>query len=129
MNKSDKLRLNSFFNKVQNEDEHWYYEDVYFFGNTQSVLNARIVLVKKDIDLARRLDLILSENLNLTSDIYSFEKIRFNFMHNLIEYIFTQNNAKILRQFEFLQFENLIDLESGFRTAYDQVNEIYFHKD
>lgn len=27
MNKSDKLRLNSFFNKVQNEDEHWYYED------------------------------------------------------------------------------------------------------
>jgi hypothetical protein len=25
--------------------------------------------------------------------------------------------------------ENLIDLESGFRTAYDQVNEIYFHKD
>lgn len=164
MNKSDKLRLNSFFNKVQNEDEHWYYEDVYFFGNTQSVLNARkiyelayslnyyakghstsnkewttavlntlinalFVLVKKDIDLARRLDLILSENLNLTSDIYSFEKIRFNFMHNLIEYIFTQNNAKILRQFEFLQFENLIDLESGFRTAYDQVNEIYFHKD
>ena len=105
MNKSDKLRLNSFFNKVQNEDEHWYYEDVYFFGNTQSVLNARkiyelayslnyyakghstsnkewttavlntlinalFVLVKKDIDLARRLDLILSENLNLTSDIY-----------------------------------------------------------
>lgn len=164
MNKSDKLRLNSFFNKVQNEDEHWYYEDVYFFGNTQSVLNARkiyelayslnyyakghstsnkewttavlntlinalFVLVKKDIDLVRRLDLILSENLNLTSDIYSFEKIRFNFMHNLIEYIFTQNNAKILRQFEFLQFENLIDLESGFRTAYDQVNEIYFHKD
>ena len=51
-----------------------------------TLINALFVLVKKDIDLARRLDLILSENLNLTSDIYSFEKIRFNFMHNLIEY-------------------------------------------
>ena len=77
--------------------------------------------------MARKLDLILGENLNQISDTYSFEKIRFNFMHNLIEYVFTQDNAKILRQFEFLQFENLIDLESGFRTAYEQVNEIYFH--
>ena len=41
MNKSDKLRLNSYFNKIQNEDENWHYEDVYFFGNTQSVLTAR----------------------------------------------------------------------------------------
>ena len=57
---------------------------------------------------------------------YSFEKIRFNFMHSLIEYIFTKDNAKILRQFDFLQFENLADLESGFRTAYKQVERIYF---
>lgn len=161
MDKSDKLRLNSYFYKIQNEDEHWHYEDVYFFGNTQSILNARkiyelayslsyyakehttqnkewttavlntlinalFVLIKKDIGLAQKLDSILSENLKQISDGYSFEKIRFNFMHSLIEYIFTKNNAKILRQFDCLQFENLVDLESGFRTAYKQVEKIYF---
>lgn len=161
MNKSDKLRLNSYFNKIQNEDENWHYEDVYFFGNTQSVLTARkiyelayslsyyakehstqnkewttavlntlinalFVLIKKDIGLAQKLDSILSENLKQISDGYSFEKIRFNFMHSLIEYIFTKDNAKILRQFDFLQFENLANLESGFRTAYKQVERIYF---
>ena len=47
-------------------------------------------------------------------------------MHSLIEYIFTKDNAKILKHFDFLQFENLADLESGFRTAYKQVERIYF---
>lgn len=50
---------------------------------------------------SKKLDSILSENLKQISDGYSFEKIRFNFMHSLIEYIFTKDNANILRQFDF----------------------------
>lgn len=160
---SDKLRLNSYFNKIMNGDEQWHYEDVYFFGNTQSILDARkiyelgyllsyyaeghstsnkewttamlntlinalFVLIKKDINLARKLDSNLSDKLNLMSDGYSFEKIRFKFMHSLIEYVFTKDNTKILKQLTFLKFENLLELESGFRTAYKQVSEIYFSK-
>ena len=159
--KKDKLRLNSYFDKVLSENEYWHYKDIYLFGNTQSILDARKIyelayslncyakghstsnkewttavlnalinalfaLIKKDINLAQRLDSILSKNLNQLSDRYSLEKIRYNFMHSLIEYVLTHDNTKLLKQFEFLQFENLLDLESGFRTAYKQVEKIYF---
>ncbi|EEJ71672.1 hypothetical protein HMPREF0548_1470 [Lactobacillus ultunensis DSM 16047] len=161
--KRDKFRLNSYFNKVLSENECWHYEDIYLFGNTQSILDARriyelayslnyyaqghstsnkewttsvlntlinalFVLIKKDIDLAQKLDSLLSKNSDQISDRYSFERIRYNFMHSLIEYVFTKDNTKVLKQFSFLKFENLLDLESGFETAYNQVNEIYFPK-
>lgn len=161
--KEDKIRINAYFNKVQDKNECWYYEDVYFFGNTQNILDARkvyqlayslnyyasehstsnkelttavlntlinalFVLIKKDITFARHLDVFLSKSFKIISDRYSFEKIRFNFMHNLIEYIATKDNTILLKQFDFLKFEGLLNLESGFKTAYDQINDIYFHK-
>lgn len=90
-----------------------------------TLINAEFILIKSDINLATKLDQLLRQKWDL-SDNYAFEKIRQNFMHQLIEYISTQDDSKIIRQLHILEFEQLLDLKAGFKTAYEQVKEIYF---
>lgn len=157
---SDKLRIISHFNKILNGEEIWNFEDIYFFGNTQNLMNPRdvyslahslnyyrqkhqvnnrewinavyntlinaeFVLIKTDIKLATNLDSLLRQHWGL-SDNYAFEKIRQNFMHELIKYISTQDKSGITQQLRSLEVAHLSDLKAGFETAYEQVNKIYF---
>lgn len=38
-----KKRLSMYFSKILSGDEVWYYDDVYFFGNTQNLISPRTV--------------------------------------------------------------------------------------
>lgn len=90
-----------------------------------TLINAEFVLIKTNIKLATDLDSLLRKHWNLP-DNYAFEKIRQNFMHQLIKYISTQDDSTIIQQLQFLELENLSDLKAGFETAYEQVDKIYF---
>lgn len=75
--------------------------------------------------MATDLDLLLRQKWDLP-DNYAFEKIRQNFMHELLKYISTQDESAITQQLHILELEHLSDLKTGFETAYEQVNKIYF---
>lgn len=47
-------------------------------------------------------------------------------MHELLKYISTQDESAITQQLHILELEHLSDLKTGFETAYEQVNKIYF---
>lgn len=111
--------LNYYRQKHKNDNREWI-NAVY-----NTLINAEFVLIKTNIKLATDLDLLLRQKWDLP-DNYAFEKIRQNFMHELLKYISTQDESAITQQLHLLELEHISDLKAGFETAYEQVKQIYF---